>query len=98
MQAGNFSAEGLDGGSLLRVLGFEMVDVGGLRPELNAEGILGLAADLEKGGESGVQVSMVRPRGGCLVLDAGCGARSRSPVSPSTIPLSIGTASRAELL
>ncbi|WP_284990282.1 hypothetical protein [Arthrobacter sp. efr-133-TYG-120] len=94
LKAADLSLEAFDGCALLSILGFEVVDDGGLGAEMGMKEILGLFAGGEIGGESGSQVSKMSFRFDDPVLGRSEGqrwTRSGSPVPPSTVPLSVGT-------
>ncbi|WP_441413286.1 hypothetical protein [Arthrobacter sp. 2MCAF14] len=94
LKAADLSLEAFDGCPLLTVLGFEVIDGGGLGAEVGMQEILVLLADGEIGDESGSRVSKMSCRFDDSVLgrsERQRWTRSGSPVPPSTVPLSVGT-------
>jgi hypothetical protein len=94
LKAADLSLEAFDGCALLSILGFEVVDGGGLAAKFVLKEILGLLAGGESGGKSGPKVSKMNCRFDGLARARGerPGTRSGSPVPPSTIPPSVGAA------
>ncbi|WAH96198.1 hypothetical protein [Arthrobacter sp. MMS18-M83] len=94
LKAADLSLEAFDGCALLSILGFEVIDGGGLGAEVGLKEILSLLAGGEIGDQSSSQVSKISFRFDDPVpgrSERQGWTRSGSPIPPSTVPLSVGT-------